>query len=85
LINPAWRQVSGYLSFGPSLALLDAAVPFGRRYCWKTDNFDVVDKGLSEALVASAGKISSPFSAILLMHLDGVPGKVEPIARSPWQ
>ncbi|MEJ2377580.1 MAG: BBE domain-containing protein [Pseudolabrys sp.] len=57
--------------------MLDAGVPFGRRYYWKSNNFDAVDDRLSNALLSSAGNITSPFSSILLMHLDGAPAKLD--------
>ena len=48
--------------------MLDAGVPFGRGCYWKSNNFDRVDDGLSEALLTSAPRITSPFSAIMAMR-----------------
>ena len=56
--------------------MLDAGAPFGRRNYWKSDNVDLVDDALGEALIESARAITSPSSAVLLMHLDGAPARL---------
>ena len=55
---------------------LDGGQPFGRRYYWKSDEAGEVSDGLMGALSESAGRIASPFSAILTMHMGGAPARV---------
>jgi FAD/FMN-containing dehydrogenase len=55
---------------------LDGGQPFGRRYYWKSAEVDEVTDGLIETLAESAGRIASPFSAILMMHMAGAPSRV---------
>jgi len=80
-IRLALAPIGGTIARKPFIAhqtMLDAGVPFGRRYYWKSDNFDRVDDGVSEALLASASRITSLLSAIMAMHLDGAPAKLDP-------
>ena len=62
--------------------MLDAGAPFGLRYYWKSNNVDAVNDALGEALIESARGITSPFSAILLMQLDGAPARLGPPATA---
>jgi hypothetical protein len=55
---------------------LDGGQPFGRRYYWKSVEVDDVADGLIDTLAESAGRIASPFSAILMMHMGGAPSRV---------
>jgi hypothetical protein len=57
---------------------LDAGQPAGRRYYWKSDSAGEISDGLTSALVASARSISSPYSAILVMHMGGSPARMDP-------
>ena len=50
--------------------------PFGRRYYWKSDEAAQIDDDIVEELLKAAEAITSPFSAILCMHLDGAPARV---------
>jgi FAD/FMN-containing dehydrogenase len=52
-------------------SLLDATQPNGRRYYWKSEYLPAVEKGLTDKLIESAGRFTSPHSAILLFPLDG--------------
>jgi len=52
-------------------AMLDAGVPFGRRYYWKSDYFAALDPAMDDVLIEHANAIQSPYSAIFLMHLAG--------------
>ena len=58
--------------------MLDTGAPFGRRYYWKSDNLDAAGDDLGEVLIESAYRITSPFSVILLMHLDGASARLDP-------
>lgn len=51
--------------------MLDAGAPFGRRYYWKTHFFDTLTAETDEAMLEHAAKITSPHSAVLLMHMGG--------------
>ena len=55
---------------------LDGGQPFGRRYYWKSDEAGAVSDGLMSALARAAGKITSPFSAILVMHMGGAAARI---------
>jgi FAD/FMN-containing dehydrogenase len=61
---------------------LDGGQPFGRRYYWKSDEAGEISAGLMTTLKESAGRIASPFSAILVMHMDGAPARVAPEATA---
>jgi FAD/FMN-containing dehydrogenase len=50
---------------------LDTGQPFGRRYYWKSDYFDALPAAADETVIAHAGAITSPHSAMLVMHLGG--------------
>jgi FAD/FMN-containing dehydrogenase len=53
-------------------AFLDAGQPYGRRYYWKSIYMSDVADGMRDALLANGTTFSSPFSSVLLPHLDGV-------------
>jgi FAD/FMN-containing dehydrogenase len=55
---------------------LDGGQPFGRRYYWKSHELGALAAGLDPVLIEHAGRIASPFSAILVMHMDGAPARV---------
>jgi FAD/FMN-containing dehydrogenase len=55
---------------------LDAGQPFGRRYYWKSDYFDALPAAADDTVIANAGAIRSPHSAILVMHLGGAAARV---------
>jgi FAD/FMN-containing dehydrogenase len=55
---------------------LDGGQPFGRRYYWKSDEAATISDGLKAKLIEAAGKIESPFSAFLSMHMGGAPSRV---------
>ncbi len=90
------RSLGGAVAdnFGPKpfpefQTLFDAGEPFGRRYYWKSDYFDALPDAAIRTLVRHADPLPSPASGVLLMHLGGVPGDVEPEAtavpvRSPY-
>ena len=59
-------------------SMLDAGQPFGRRYYWKSDYFAEIGDGLIDAMVEHAERITSPHSAVLLMHLGGAPARIDP-------
>ncbi len=80
-------------SFGPPVAdtiatkefisfqtFLDGGQPFGRRYYWKSHETGDVNEGLAIKLTECAREITSPFSAILTMHMGGVPSRMAPMA-----
>ena len=50
---------------------LDSGQPFGRRYYWKSEYFDVLPEAADDIIVARAAAIASPHSAVLCMHLGG--------------
>lgn len=51
-------------------AMLDAGQPYGRRYYWKSVYLDAISAGVEEALLNHATTFVSPFSSVLLPHLD---------------
>jgi FAD/FMN-containing dehydrogenase len=56
---------------------LDVGQPFGRRYYWKSDYFDdALPAAADETVIAHAGAIRSPHSALLVMHLGGAAARV---------
>jgi FAD/FMN-containing dehydrogenase len=55
---------------------LDAGQPFGRRYYWKSDYFDALPEAADDTVIAHAGAIRSPHSALLVMHLGGAAARV---------
>jgi hypothetical protein len=58
--------------------MLDAGQPFGRRYYWKSDYFTAIDDELIDTMIEHAERITSPHSAVLLMHLGGAPARADP-------
>ena len=58
--------------------MLDAGQPFGRRYYWKSHYFSEIDDDLIDAMAEHAGRITSPHSAALFMHLGGAPARLDP-------
>jgi FAD/FMN-containing dehydrogenase len=57
-------------------SFLDGGQPFGRRYYWKSDEAGEMSDGLMNTLGACGAKNASPFSAILVMHMEGAPARV---------
>jgi FAD/FMN-containing dehydrogenase len=62
--------------------MLDAGQPFGRRYYWKSDYFAEIGDGLVDAMVEYGERITSPHSAVLLMHLGGAPARIDPTSNA---
>jgi FAD/FMN-containing dehydrogenase len=58
--------------------MLDSGQPFGRRYYWKSDFFTNISDRLIDAIVEHAQRITSPHSAVLLMHMGGAPARLGP-------
>jgi FAD/FMN-containing dehydrogenase len=61
----------GRKAFVAHQQFLDSGQPFGRRYYWKSDYFDDVPAAADATIIAHAGAIASPHSAVLCMHLGG--------------
>jgi hypothetical protein len=68
----------GVKPFAEHQTILDAGQPFGRRYYWKSGYFADIGNGLVDTMVEHAGRITSPHSAVLLMHLGGAPARADP-------
>jgi FAD/FMN-containing dehydrogenase len=63
-------------------SLLDATQPKGRRYYWKSHYLPAVTADAAACVVAQAGRIASPHSAILLFQIGGVLNEL-PADHSP--
>ena len=50
---------------------LDATQPKGRRYYWKSEYLAEVSSDLLSTVIAHAGRIASPHSAVVLFAIDG--------------
>jgi FAD/FMN-containing dehydrogenase len=61
---------------------LDGGQPFGRRYYWKSDDAAEASPRLMATLADCAGRITSPFSAILFMHMGGAAARIAPEATA---
>jgi len=55
---------------------LDAGQPFGRRYYWKSDYLDALPAAADDTVIAHAGAVASPHSAMLVMHLGGAAARL---------
>ena len=55
---------------------LDAGQPFGRRYYWKSEYFDALPASADAIVTAHAEAITSPHSAMLVMHLGGAAARI---------
>jgi hypothetical protein len=64
-------------SFIAHQTMLDAGQPFGRRYYWKSDFFADMQEPLIDSMIEHGRRITSPHSAILFMHLGGVPSRLD--------
>jgi FAD/FMN-containing dehydrogenase len=62
--------------------LLDATQPKGRRYYWKSHYLPRIDARTVAVAAEHAGRIASPFSAILLFQVDGALNEL-PASHSP--
>ena len=63
-------------------SLLDATQPKGRRYYWKSHYLAAIEPSLVDLAVDHAGRIASPYSAILLFQIQGALGEL-PAGHSP--
>ncbi|MDI1247055.1 MAG: FAD-binding oxidoreductase [Rhodoferax sp.] len=63
-------------------SLLDATQPQGRRYDWKSHYLARIDAQAVDVLIAHAKQMCSPFSAIVLFHLQGALAEL-PAEHSP--
>ncbi len=52
---------------------LDAGQPYGRRYYWKSVYLPEFSQTAQETLLERATSFTSPFSSVLVPHLDGIP------------
>lgn len=55
---------------------LDGGQPFGRRYYWKSNEAAEISDDLARVLERRGAEITSPFSAILVMHMGCAPARV---------
>jgi FAD/FMN-containing dehydrogenase len=55
---------------------LDGGQPFGRRYYWKSEYLDALPEAADDTLIEHAGAVTSPHSAMLVMHLGGAAARV---------
>lgn len=62
--------------FAAFQSMLDGGQPFGRRYYWKPAEAQGLSDGLMDVLEKQAAALTSPFSAILMMHMDGAAARV---------
>ncbi|MEQ1893225.1 MAG: FAD-binding oxidoreductase [Planctomycetota bacterium] len=63
-------------------SLLDATQPNGRRYYWKSHYLGGIDERTIQVVVEHARRFRSPWSAILLFHIQGALGEL-PADHSP--
>lgn len=63
-------------------SLLDATQPKGRRYYWKSHYLARIEAQAVDVLIAHAQQLCSPFSAVVLFHLQGALGEL-PAEHSP--
>ncbi|EWS57400.1 Berberine and berberine like protein [Hydrogenophaga sp. T4] len=56
-------------------SLLDATQPKGRRYYWKSHYLAHIEPSLMDLAVEHAGRIASPFSALLMFQIQGALGE----------
>ena len=88
-LDEAEKQVRPIKSFGSPVgdtvqrrsyvsqqALLDGTQPKGRRYYWKSEYLPRLGPELLAELIAHAGRIVSPHSAIVLFPIDGAIGRL---------
>ena len=52
-------------------SLLDATQPKGRRYYWKSEYLSRIEPALCQKVIEHAGKIQSPYSAVILFQIGG--------------
>jgi hypothetical protein len=69
--GPPLADTIGRKPFVAHQQFLDSGQPFGRRYYWKSDYFDALPEAADDTMIAHAGAIASPHSALLCMHLGG--------------
>ncbi|MGE0354399.1 MAG: FAD-binding oxidoreductase, partial [Gemmatimonadales bacterium] len=63
-------------------SLLDATQPKGRRYYWKSEYLPAIEPALCQQMMAHAGRIRSPHSAVILFQIDGALNRLA-AAHSP--
>jgi FAD/FMN-containing dehydrogenase len=68
--------------FAAHQSMFDAANPSGRHYYWKSEYLGGLQDGLIDVLGEFGGRLSSPHSAVLLMHLGGQARRVPADATS---
>jgi FAD/FMN-containing dehydrogenase len=57
--------------------LLDATQPKGRRYYWKSEYLSRIEPGLCEKVMEHAGRIRSPYSAVILFQIGGALNRID--------
>ena len=88
-IEDGERAVGPLKAFGPPLVdligpkpfaahqtMLDAAQPPGRHYYWKSEYLPDLGPEAATVLIDHAGRITSPQSAVMVMHLGGAAARV---------
>ena len=58
-------------------SILDATQPTGRRYYWKSEYLAELEPDLLRGVAEQAGRIPSPFGAVILFHIGGVLNECE--------
>jgi FAD/FMN-containing dehydrogenase len=58
-------------------AMLDATVPSGRHYYWKSEYLSGISDAAIETAISYAGRLSSPLSSVLCFHLGGAISRID--------
>ena len=58
-------------------SLLDATQPKGRRYYWKSEYLPSIEPEMLEQFIEHAGRIRSPYSAVVLFQMDGALNRLD--------
>ena len=58
-------------------SLLDATQPKGRRYYWKSEYLPAIEPELLQQVIKHAGRIRSPYSAVILFQMDGALNRLD--------
>ena len=57
--------------------LMDAALPHGNHYYWRSVEFDELTDGVIDTIVDRAGQITSPLSTVPVFHMGGAVARVD--------
>lgn len=75
--GPPVADMIGPMPYVKAQSLIDASFPYGRCHYWKSNLLSALSGDAIDTLVDGFGKVTSPYSSVLVEHLGGAVSRAE--------